>query len=182
MTKFSFDTTLATHVVASRKVNVEIDLSKISADIAMKLMLHGLTQKVSDSAASAMADAGLKGLKFDELPTEDQGKVQDFARKAMLATIESLIAGEWSERVAGESVNPVVARIRVKFGALLRDKAKAKWAEIKDADDKGERLDALFATQPEATQAALTKLAKAELAAEAKSKAEAKAMNVEITI
>jgi hypothetical protein len=163
-----------THVVSSRDRNVSVDLSKISADILGRLALHGLTQKVADSAASALADAGFKGLAFADLDDESKEKVRDMAVAAMTGTIESLVAGEWSERSAGApAVDPVTARVRNILGVWLRANDKAEWAKTYkplDVAKRAEALDAFFAEQSDEVQAATVKQAKDELAAEAKAK------------
>jgi hypothetical protein len=164
----------ATHVVTSRDKNVEIDLASLSPEIIGRLALHGLTQKVADSAASAMADAGFAGQSFKELPDADKEKVRGFAVEAMRATADSLIKGEWTERKAAESVDPLTARIRKLMGELLRGNPdKSAWKPFKDAEpaERGKMLDKLFADQSDDFQAELTAQAKAELEAERKAKA-----------
>lgn len=158
--------------IASRDTGVNVALDKLSAEIIAKLALHGLTQKVSDSAASALADAGFEGLRYKDLTEENKAKVGEHAKTAMLATVESLIKGEWSERRAAESVDPTTARVRVLFGALLREDAKDVWATVKglEAAERGKRLDELFATQDDDFRKAMTDEANAQLKAEAKAK------------
>lgn len=164
----------ATHVVTSRDRNVEVDISKLSAEIIARLALHGLTQKVADSAASALADAGFEGLSFKDLADAGKDKVRDAAQAAMVATIEALVKGEWTERKAAAAVDPVVARIRKLLGEVLRGTQAAVWkAKFKDleAAERATALDAFFAAQDDATQAAFKQQATEELAAEAKQKA-----------
>lgn len=173
MAKFTIEL-IDSHVVSSRNVNVAIDISKLSPEIVAKLVLHGLTQKVGDSAASALKDAGFSGTAFKDLTEAEQATVATKAREAMEATRDQIMAGEWTTRVAGgASVDPLTARIRKLFGAVLRAEAKAVWAEIKDLEyaERGEELDKLFATQDDDYREAMEAAAKAELAAEAKTKA-----------
>lgn len=166
------DITLPTaHVVTSRDVNVSVDVTALSAEIIAKLALHGLTQKIGDSAASAMADAGFKGQSFADLSDENKAKVRDHAKAAMEGTLDSLIAGEWSERRPGEVVDPLVARIRTVFGAWLRANAAPVWKDnfkTLDVADRGKALDAFLAGQDADFVEAITATAKQELADEAK--------------
>lgn len=172
------------HVVTSRDRNVSVDVTKLSADILAKLALHGLTQKVADSAASALADAGFAGLKFGDLEEADKNKVRDAATAAMVATIESLVAGEWSERRAATAVDPVTARIRRNLGEWLRAQGKAAWAPYKalEGDERMAAIDAFFAEQDDETQAAVTKVAKDELAAEAKQKQKLGTLGIKLAV
>lgn len=161
MTKFTIELP-ATHVVTSRDKHVEIDISKLSAEIIAKLAIHGLTQKVADAAASAK-----------KLAEENGGDPADIAKERMAAVVDQLVKGEWTTRVAGESVDPVVREIRVLFGAMLREQAKDVWKSIKDLEpaDKTAKLDELFATQDADLQATLRADAEAEIARRAKQKA-----------
>ncbi len=172
------------HVVSSRDRNVSVDLGKLSGEIIAKLALHGLTQKVADSAASALADAGFEGLSFKDLPDTDKDKVRDAAVAAMNGTIESLIAGEWSERRAAQAVDPVTKRIRAILGEWLRATGKDAWAPFKalEGDARGEALDKFFAEQDDATQAAVKEQAETELAAEAKQKAKIAKLGLQVKI
>lgn len=158
-------------VVTSRDVHASVDITKLSPVILAKLALHGLTQKIGDSAASAMADAGFKGLSFVDLDAGQKAKVRDFAANAMQGTIESLVAGEWSERKPGETVEPLVARQRVIFGAWLRANAADVWkAHFKGLDvaDRGKALDTFLGEQDDDFQLAIQSEAEDQLAVEAK--------------
>lgn len=166
----------ATYAIVSRSVGVEADLSKLSAEIIAKLALHGLTQKVADSAAGAMAACGHgksgDGKSFADLTKDEAAKVEAWGKDAMAETLASLVAGNWSERREGSGATPLVARIRVLIGAMLRAEAKDTWKDIKDADDKEAQLDAIFDGQDDDFRAAIEAKAEAELEAEAKAKAE----------
>ena len=174
MTSFNIDLP-NDYAVTSRDTFVSVDVAKLTPEIIAKLALHGLTQKVGDSAASAMADAGFKGMKFADLDETQQASVQALAKAAMAATVEALVKGEWTERREGAaSVDPVVARVRSLFGAWLRANAKGVWAgnfKSLEADKRGPALDAFLADQDPAFGASFTEAAKDELAAEAKAKA-----------
>lgn len=162
--------------VTSRGTFVNVDLGTLSAEIIARLALHGLNQKVADSAAGAMTDAGFGGLKFDELDDAQRVTVQAKARESMAAVVASLTAGEWTERRAGAaSVDPVTARVRVLFAAWLRKNAADVWtANFKglDAAERGPALDAFLAAQDAATIAKFTKSAKTALASEAEAAAD----------
>lgn len=162
-----------TFAIVSRDVGVEAKLADLSADIIAKLALHGLTQKVADSAAGAMKAAGFEGQRFADLSDDDKAKVQAKGKEAMAAVLESLVKGEWSERRAGESVDPRTSRIRTIFGAWLRENAKAVWVEHfkpLDAADRGPKLDEFLAGQEADFIKAIEAEADAQLAAEAKAK------------
>lgn len=145
MTKFTVELP-ATYAVTSRNVGVEVNLGDMNADIVGKLALHGLTQKVGDSAASAMKDAGFEGRKFGDLSDGDKAKVQEHAKAAMQGTVDALMRGEWTERrVGGESLSEVEKEMLVQFGAWLRAEAKEVWAENFKPLEGAERAEALLA-------------------------------------
>ena len=165
----------ADYAVTSRDVGVTVDLSKLSAEIIAKLALHGLGQKVGDSAASAMKDAGFEGRKFADLKDEEKAKVRDHAKTAMQATVDALIAGNWSERrVGGESLSEVEKRMLANFGEWLRENAKDIWKENFKPLEGAERTEALLAFmrgQDDEFVAELRTSAEAELKREAEAKA-----------
>lgn len=173
-----------THVITSRDRNVQVAIGDLRPEIIAKLALHGLTQKVADSAASALADAGFEGMSFKDLDEADKDKVRDAATAAMNATIDSLVKGEWSERRAAQAVDPVTKRIRVILGDWLRATGKEAWAPFKalEGDARAEALDQFFADQDDATQAAVKEQAETELAAEAKQKAKIAKLGLKVAV
>lgn len=175
----------ADYSVESRGVFTTVELGKLSADIIGRLALHGLGQKIGDSAASAMADAGFKGMKFADLDEAQQASVRALAKAAMDATLEALVKGEWTERKAGESVDPVAMRVRSLVGTWLRANAKEVWAKnFKDleAADRGKAIDVFFAGQDDNTRAAFEAEASAQLKAEAKAKAKAAGLTIKLAV
>jgi hypothetical protein len=183
MAKFAIEL-FNTFGITSRDIGVEVDVTKLSPEIVAKLALHGLTQKVGDSAAGALKEAGFEGRKFKDLSDDEKAKVNKVAKDTMLETIENLYKGEWAERRAGASVDPVTQRIRVLFGALLREQAKDVWATIKDleAADKAAKLDELFAGQDDEIRADIEGNAKAQLEAEAKAKAKLGKVQIKVNL
>jgi len=123
-----------------------------SADIWAALALHGLTQKVGDSAAG-------------KNPGKD-------ATACMDATLAQLVAGEWRQR-SGESIDPVTTVIRTmlreSLAAPANAKRKAEYKALpKEPVARGEYLDAWFDSLPESNADAITKAAKRKLADKAK--------------
>lgn len=184
MTEFTI-TLPATYAVESRGVFTGADIGKLSAEIVGKLALHGLTQKIGDSAASAMADAGFKGMKFADLDDAQKTAVRALAKAAMDGTLAALVAGEWSERVAGESVDPVQGRVRAIVGAWLRENAKDVWVKnFKDLDakERGPAIDLFFSEQDDDTRAAFESEAKAQLKAETAAKAKVAKLTIKLAV
>lgn len=164
----------ATYSVTSREVGVEVKVTDLSADIIAKLALHGLMQKVGDSAAGAMKDAGFEGRKFADLSDDEKAKVREHAKAAMQSTVDALVKGDWSERrVGGESLSEVERKMLVLFGTFIRETAKEVWtAEFKPLEG-AERTEALLAFmrgQGDDFRTALEGQAKDELKREADAK------------
>jgi hypothetical protein len=171
--------------VVSRDTGVTVDVTKLSPEIIARLALHGLSQKIGDSAAGALDAAGFKGLKFKDLNDDQKAKVTEHAKASMVDTVEALVKGEWTERTAAESVDPIVARIRVLFGAMLREDAKDVYAKsIKPLEgaERGKALDELFAGQDDDFRTAMTAEAKKQLADEAKAKERTKKLTIKIAV
>src|SRR5688572_20450975 len=76
------------------------DVTKLNDTIASHLFVHGLVQKVGDSAAGTVAG--------------------EEARNAMTDTLAALTAGEWSQRGTGATVDPWVAKLRIVLRDALR--------------------------------------------------------------
>lgn len=165
--------------IASRTATVSIDLDALSPAIVSKIIAHGVTQKIADAAASALADCGhgLKGdgKKWDDLSDEQKAVVTATALESMTKVRDALLAGEWGvERTGGAGVDPVVAEIRT----MLRSDYKAGWIKAHNADawkalEEAEivaGLDALFAAQTPEVQSAITDAAKAEIARKAEAR------------
>ena len=140
MPKFSIEIP-DSYAVTSRGTHVNVDVTKLSADIIGKLVMHGLTQKVGDSAAGAVTAAGFADTRFKDLSDDDKAKVNASAQALMQATVDALVAGEWSERRAGVVRDPLEARTMSVFGQWLRANAADVWkANFKslEADDRAD--------------------------------------------
>lgn len=136
--------------VASRGMECQVDIGKLSADIVAKLVIHGLVQKVADNAASAGTLAGEShfGKAKKDVPAGDwkawaeseRGKkaAGDIALSAMETARDALYKGEWSVRGEATAVksfaDPVeaLAWANVKTALFARIKAVTKLAKFKD--------------------------------------------------
>ena len=111
--------------VQSRGQVVTLDVSAFGKDIIAKAVTHGLTQKVSDSAASAAKSACLGSVGNDEFKklavvkawTTDENNfplIQQEALHMMEATCARLADGDWGvERSGGGAgVDPVSKKAR----------------------------------------------------------------------
>lgn len=117
-----------------------VDLAALPAALITDLLLHGLKQKIADAASGAKTEA------------EAQGSM-DKARDAIMA-------GEWSSRGSGESLDPFTREARKLVRAAYKAKVGAKsatWAEFTGLDDatQAERLDAMFAKNETAMRPAV---------------------------
>jgi hypothetical protein len=175
MSKFAIELP-DTYGVASRGAGIEINLAKLSTVMITKLALHGLTQKVADSAAPALAKAGYGGLKFKEISADDQAKVLEIVKSAMTATADTLYAGEWKEqRSNGTAITPYEAKLRIVFGAWLRANEAQVWHEHfkpLPAAERGEALEEFFAAQGDELHDLIDGSVKEQLAQDEKNKAE----------
>lgn len=169
--------------IASRGVGVTVRLPSLSSEIVARLALHGLEQKVGDAAAGALKAAGFEGSSYKSLSDDDRAKVQAKAKPLMQSVVDSLLNGEWSERRAGEQVDPLTARIRVIFGKALRTgdaAAKGMWSAIKSLDpaERGKALDEVLAEQTDEYRAGVKAQAEKELATEAETAKATKGLSI----
>ena len=171
----------ATLPVTSRDTVVSVDMASLTADIVTKLVVHGLTQKVGDAAASALADAGFKGMKYADLTAAQQAEVQKNAKDAMQKVADALTAGDWGiERTGAAGVSALAAERRM----VLRSDVKAGWiAEHGESGWKAleeaeivEMLDATYDAQDADTQTAIDGVAQARLDAKAAAKTASKGL------
>ena len=151
--------------VSSRERSVHIDTASLSADIIAKLAIHGLTQKVADAASGAK-----------KVAEETKSDVGDTTVAMMQKAVDSLLAGEWSTRTAGEgvSVETRVARqitrqmVKAKFGG--KSPEWAKFTGLSD-EEQNAKLDAWFAANEAKLQPEVdAELARRKAAAKAKDK------------
>lgn len=132
-----------------------VAFGNLNADIIAQLVMHGVAQKIGDSAA---------------------GKSGDDALKAMQATYDALVAGNWGRTRAGGGG---VSEFQKIARTITRERLKAKIsaeqykAAITDADaaDRDKLLDELFAKN-EATLRPLVEKEVKRREAERKAKAE----------
>lgn len=174
-----------TYAVTSRGVGVEVNVENLKPEIIALLALHGLGQKIGDSAASALADAGFAGMKYGELSDNDKAKVQEAAKAAMDQTRVSLEAGQWAERRAASGMSELEQESATVFGAFLRENHKDVWAKtFKDmeAKDRPAALAKLLADQPEEFRASVEAMAKDAIAERAAKKAKIASLSVKLAI
>jgi len=133
--------------IAARGKSVTINLENLKDDIIGKLVLHGLTQKVADAAASAK-----------KVAEESGGDASDIGKGMMQAVVDALEAGQWGTRVPGQAVTDEVkvrrSVVRKLFGMKASDEAKAAFKAL-DASGQAAHLDALFDKQNDARKAAI---------------------------
>lgn len=124
---------MSTHTLTRNGQEITVDLSRLSDEIKHQLMLHGLTQKIGDSAAnSAKIAVDMK------LP---QG---DVARNLMEKTREALYNGDWGV-TRGEGVSEETSITRAVVRKLLKKQlSKEAFAELTD-----EKVDSIAAKNAE---------------------------------
>lgn len=127
----------------SRGQAVNIDMAKLSPTIIAQLALHGLQQKVADAASGAKAVA------------EETGTgIEAVTLAMMVKAVDSLVAGEWTTRVAGEGVSELTrvqrsvmkVKVKAKYGAKSAE--WAKFTGLSDGEQNAE-LDRWFAKNVE---------------------------------
>lgn len=108
---------------------------KLPTDIIQQLVLHGIVQKVGDSAA---------------------GKEETAATAAMQSTWDTLVSGDWGKTRSGESDPLASYRQGVMRDLLKNDDDQTGWKTyraIKDAKARVAHLDQLIADQDDDMQA-----------------------------
>lgn len=127
------------------------DPSALSPEMIVQLVLHGIVQKVGDSAA---------------------GKDEQAATDAMNATWANLAAGDWGKTREGSS-DPLASYRQGVMRDMLKQAGGEAWKgykKHKEAKDRIALLDTLIAAQSEEGRAAIESAAQ-----EAKAKHEAEA-------
>lgn len=163
--------------VAARKdaVSVEVNLAKLSADIIMRAVLHGLKQKIADGAANAKMNAcvAIAGNKTEgESEAAYTKRLTDAAAKVTFAEIDAearrlmekvrdtLESGSWGvER--GESgpamdMRPIVYAMAVYTAKLAAD--IKGWADMK-VPARREAVNAWLDAKPGRRDAIMAKVA-----------------------
>ena len=152
--------------------SVEIDVTKLSPEILTQLALHGLKQKVADSAAGAASVAC--GADWEKMTTSerrdwvaDNGKkIAESAKGLMQNVVTNLTNGDWGvQRSGGAGLDPVMAMIVKIIRPMVKD---AKPEQYKNADPatRTKYCISAFEQQPEDVQQKLREQAEARIAAE----------------
>jgi len=152
-------------IITSRGVECAVDLAKLPEAIVLRLITHGLTQKVADAASGAAKDLG-----------DDKAAIAAATDAAMNKAADALLAGEWGKTRGASGVDEftTVARsimrqsVKAKYGAK-----SAEWATFTGLDDDAQaaKLDAWFAKNADAlTPSVEAKIAQRKAEREAKAK------------
>ena len=161
--------------VTSRGIHVDANPAEFSEDIIQALILHGLTQKVADAAASALKDAGLSGIKFAELDESDKKRVRNIAKSSMQEISDNLAKGVWGVTRSGSGFNHHLAQAVI--SSLGEDKREA-FNKIKESSEKKDFLESAFNETSEENKTALRAMG-VERAEEAARQAAAKKAKAE---
>lgn len=163
-------------VVESRGARCVVDVTALSADIVARLVEHGLTQKVADSAAPALADAGFKGVKFGDLSDAEKEKVRDIATSSMGGVRDQLLRGVWTERKAADGVDRETVVMRSEIRGLVADAVgKAAWKAMEEAA-RVAAIDSAIMNMDESDRDNLRLVAQERISAEDAAKARAAAL------
>jgi hypothetical protein len=142
MTKLTIELPDTLTVAMRNGASVTINTADL-ANLGAELFAYGVGQKVRDSASAASTVA-----------KETSTEVQVVAQGMMDSAVKALLAGEWSHRGEGATVDPRVAigrsivrrAIKEKFGSKSPD--WAKFTGLSDADQLA-KLDETFAANAE---------------------------------
>jgi osmotically-inducible protein OsmY len=142
--------------------SVTVETATLMEAVGPELMAYGVGQKIRDSASGAAKAAEADG---------SEGVMAE-AQTMMEACLAGLLAGEWSARGDGGSVDPRVAVARSITRAAIKAKLgkdSPKWAAFTGLSDAEQvaKLDEQYA----ANESALTDAVDAELERRAKAKA-----------
>lgn len=162
------------HEFTRAGITFKSDLADYPIEMIVKLMFHGDTQKVGDSAASAPKDAyeattGKEWSKLDadarkEWRDSHEKVIAEHARAAMQSTRDNLVKNEWGVERSGDGMS-VVDRYAA---SLCRQAVKARDAAKYKAAEEKERMTMCFeyfAGLTETQQDGLRKVATARIAA-----------------
>ena len=191
MTNFTI-TLPDTFTVASRKRNVAVETASLSPEIIAQAVIHGLTQSIADTAASALADAYESanpehGLEGDALKTarkawgtENPDAVADAAEGNMRKRLDALLAGEWQTRGSSVDTDPLDPyRRAVVREAISKDKESDAWrayAAIPSDDRKGR--DTFLLDLAAKNAKAVDRVARARMEADQAAKAAASGLDI----
>lgn len=123
MTNITFTTESTFTVTRRNGATVEVDVTKLSAEMVANLFAYGLRQKVNDSASSAK----------DKAESETM----------MQACIENLLSGTWAMRSAASESDPLdkfrIAIVREILAKPQNAKLKAAYDDIDSSDQPARR-------------------------------------------
>lgn len=132
---------------SGESVHIPLPLADMPAAAWLKIMSYGAQRTFNDAVGGSDKTAEDKVAKIKEM-------------------IDAYLAGDIGRR-ASASVDPVTAAIRSIIRQLWKAQDADGYKAAKDEDDIDDRLDAIFAGQPEDAQAAIRKRAEADVAARA---------------
>lgn len=143
MTKLTIELPDTMTVAMRNGASVSIDTSAL-AGVASELFAYGVGQKVRDAASGATKAAEAEG---------SQGVTAE-AQAMMESAVAALVAGEWSHRGEGSSVDPRVAVARSIVRKAIKEKVGSKspdWARFTGLSDKDQlaKLDETYAANAE---------------------------------
>lgn len=128
-------------------INIPLPLADMPANAWLKIVNYGAQRTFNDAVGGSDTDTAAKADKVREM-------------------IEQYLAGDIGRRAA-TGVDAVTSAIRSIMRQLWKAQDKDGYNAAKDEDDLDERLDAIFAAQPEAAQAAIRAQAERDVAARA---------------
>lgn len=137
--------------IMSRGEAVTIDVDKLSPEVLRRAALHGLKQKIADSAAGAKAlvDKG-----------DVEGTAAEVGVQLMQKTIDALVAGDWGiERAAGGVARTPVEREMIKIVRPAVKAANAAWYKTATPRERDDACLAAVGKQAEAKQDAIRRMA-----------------------
>lgn len=162
-----------TYTVSMRNgASVVVETAKVAA-LLPELLAYGIGQKVRDAASGATKAAEAEG---------SEG-VRAEAQRMMESAVAALVAGEWSHRGEGATVDPRVSIGRSIMRKLMKDtlgKDSPEWATftgLSDADQLA-KIDENVAANAELIEPAIAE----ELARREAKKAAAKAVAKKVKI
>ena len=147
--------------VESRGVALEVDPTKIPADLFRQVIWHGIKQKVADAAANATAQIWQE-VKGKDAPKPSRDQLADFAeahsatiatqtRAMMQKALDALYAGQWQVRAASDgtaarqsSADPVRKLAREMATTFLTASLTAALGKDMSVWAKQDKLKALF--------------------------------------
>jgi hypothetical protein len=142
--KRTFDLT-DTHVIERAGCVLEVDVKALPEVILAQLVLHGLTQKIGDSAASAVSttyEAANEGKQWAKLAPKDKrawkeansDAVQKTAEGDMRGTMAQLYDGVWGAVRTGAGLTPLDKMMVSIIRPVVKKANEAAYKSAKEAD------------------------------------------------